>query len=119
MKELAEAVATALPGTRVRINPAAAPDLRSYRVDFGLFRQLAPHHQPQHTLAATIAELHDKLARMGFHDSQFRSSGLMRLRVLTALREAGELTEQLAWAAPAGGAQAVNAHPGTATLASA
>lgn len=99
VKELAAAVAEALPGTRVHINPAAAPDLRSYRVNFGLYQQLAPDHQPQHGLAATIAELHEKLLAMGFRDPQFRSSQLMRLRVLAALREQGELTEQLAWAA--------------------
>jgi nucleoside-diphosphate-sugar epimerase len=100
VKELAEAVATALPGTRVSVNPAAAPDLRSYRVDFSLFQELAPNHQPQHTLAATIAELHEKLLAMGFRDSEFRGSRLMRLRVLAALREQGELTEQLTWASP-------------------
>jgi nucleoside-diphosphate-sugar epimerase len=98
VKELAEAVATALPGTRVSVNPAAAPDLRSYRVDFSLFQQLAPDHQPQHSLAATIAELHEKLLAMGFRDPEFRGSRLMRLRVLAALREQGELTEQLTWA---------------------
>jgi nucleoside-diphosphate-sugar epimerase len=98
VKELAEAVAAALPGTRVRVNPAAAPDLRSYRVDFSLFKQLAPSHQPQHSLAATIAELHQQLLAMGFRDPEFRSSRLMRLRVLAALREQGELTEQLTWA---------------------
>jgi len=98
VKELAEAVATTLPGTRVSVNPAAAPDLRSYRVDFSLFQQLAPDHQPQHSLATTIAELHEKLLSMGFRDPQFRSSQLMRLRVLAALRDKGELTEQLTWA---------------------
>ncbi|WP_210520955.1 NAD-dependent epimerase/dehydratase family protein [Hymenobacter terricola] len=97
VKELAEAVAADLPGTKVFVNPAAAPDLRSYRVDFSLYRQLAPNHQPRHTLTATIAELHDKLLAMGFQDPLFRTSRLMRLRVLTALREQGELTEQLAW----------------------
>ncbi len=35
---------------------------------------------------------------MGFRDPEFRSSRLMRLRVLAALREQGELTEQLTWA---------------------
>jgi len=100
VKELAEAVATALPGTRVSVNPAAAPDLRSYRVDFSLFQELAPDHQPQHSLAATIAELHEKLLAMGFRDPEFRSSRLMRLRVLAALREQGELSEQLTWASP-------------------
>jgi nucleoside-diphosphate-sugar epimerase len=101
VKELATAVADALPGTRVHINPAAAPDLRSYRVNFSLYQQLAPNHQPQYSLAATIAELHDKLLAMGFNDPQFRSSQLMRLRVLAHFRDQNELTEQLTWAASA------------------
>lgn len=100
VKELAEAVAKALPGTHVHVNPAAAPDLRSYRVNFDLFRELAPDHQPRHDLSATIAELHDKLLAMGFRDPQFRSSTLMRLRVIAALREQGELTKELTWAGP-------------------
>ncbi|MBF9236246.1 SDR family oxidoreductase [Hymenobacter sp. BT683] len=105
--ELAAAVAEALPGTRISVNPAAAPDRRSYRVDFGLFRQLAPNHQPRHSLAATIAELHERLLALRFSDAQFRSSRLMRLRELTALREAGELTEQLNWACHATAASPV------------
>jgi nucleoside-diphosphate-sugar epimerase len=97
VRELAEAVAEALPGTRVSLNPDAAPDLRSYRVDFSLFRSLAPEHQPRHDLAGTINELHRRLVDMGFRDPDFRASRLMRLRVIAALREQGELTENLTW----------------------
>jgi len=50
VKDLAEAVAVAVPGTAVSINTAAQPDGRSYKVDFGLFRKLAPDHQPRHSL---------------------------------------------------------------------
>lgn len=113
--ELAEAVAEALPGTRVRLSPEAPPDRRSYRVDFSLFRQLAPSHQPQHTLAGTIAELHTHLHQMGFRDPDFRTSRLMRLRVLHTLRSEGELTDQLTWrpqpaALPPLPARAAHAH---------
>jgi nucleoside-diphosphate-sugar epimerase len=97
VRELAEAVAAAIPGTEVRLNPDAAPDLRSYRVDFSLFRRLAPDHQPIHTLADTIGELQRKLLEMGFRDPNFRASRLMRLRVLAALRDQDELTEDLTW----------------------
>ncbi|WP_051718766.1 NAD-dependent epimerase/dehydratase family protein [Hymenobacter sp. IS2118] len=97
VRELAEAVAEHLPGTRVQISPHAPADRRSYRVDFGLFRQLAPAHQPLFTLADTIAELSSKLAEMNFHDPDFRSSRLMRLRALATLRENDELAEDLTW----------------------
>ncbi|OON66050.1 NAD-dependent epimerase/dehydratase family protein [Hymenobacter sp. CRA2] len=103
--ELAAAVAEAVPGTEVTLNPAAPPDKRSYRVDFSLYRRLAPYHQPQRTLQDAIAELRDNLVGMGFRDADFRASQLMRLRVLTALRESGRLSDQLEWqrtaAAPA------------------
>src|ERR1700691_3114362 len=44
VKDLAHAVATSVPGTKVSINTAAPPDGRSYKVDFALFRKLAPNH---------------------------------------------------------------------------
>ena len=40
-----------LPGTRVSINTAAPPDMRSYQVDFSLFAELAPAHLPAIPLA--------------------------------------------------------------------
>ena len=98
VRELAAAVAEALPGTRVRLNADAPPDKRSYRVDFSLFRALAPNYQPLRTLASTIAELRDGLRAMGFDDAEFRSSTLMRLRVLGDLRASGALGPDLAWA---------------------
>ena len=97
VRDLAEAVATMLPGTRVSLSPDAPPDRRSYRVDFSLFRLLAPHHQPHHTLADTITELHTHLLEMDFHDPGFRTSRLMRLRVLATLRGQGTLTSELTW----------------------
>jgi nucleoside-diphosphate-sugar epimerase len=46
VKELAEAVASVVPGVSISINKNAPPDNRSYRVDFSLFEKLAPEYQP-------------------------------------------------------------------------
>ncbi|MBC6699268.1 NAD-dependent epimerase/dehydratase family protein [Hymenobacter puniceus] len=100
VRDLAHAIAKSIPGTEVSLNAAAPPDKRSYRVDFSLYRRLAPAHQPRRTLPDTIDELRDGLLAMNFRDATFRTSQLMRLRVLTALREAGELTDELNWALP-------------------
>ncbi len=97
VRDLAEAVAAAIPGTRVSINTAAPPDKRSYRVDFGLFRRLAPAHQPQVALAEAVAGLRDGLAAIGFADPDFRESQRIRLRVLDRLRDQGGLDEALRW----------------------
>ncbi len=91
VRELADAVAAALPGTTVTVNPDAPPDKRSYRVDFTLYRQLAPNHQPRHTLASTIEGLVQGLQGMGFADAHYRESELIRLHVVSKLLEGGEV----------------------------
>jgi nucleoside-diphosphate-sugar epimerase len=95
--ELARAVAEVVPGTEVSINRDAPPDKRSYRVDFSLFRALAPAHQPQADLLGTIDALRKGLAAIDFDDPNFRNSSFMRLRVLADLRSRGLLNETLEW----------------------
>ncbi len=97
VRDLAEAVANVIPGTSVCINEAAAVDSRSYKVDFSLFEELAPDHQPQMTLRDSIQGLVEGLTRMEFSNSDFRNSHLMRLHVLQAHVEQGRLTQALKW----------------------
>jgi nucleoside-diphosphate-sugar epimerase len=95
--QLAQAVARAIPSTKVSINVAAPPDKRSYRVDFGLFAALAPNHQPTMTLDRTIGELRQGLAEISFDDRDFRASDMVRLNVLDQYIAAGKLTSELRW----------------------
>ncbi|MEO8313443.1 MAG: SDR family oxidoreductase [Pseudomonadota bacterium] len=96
--DLANAVGAAISGTRVSINKDAPPDKRSYRVDFGLFRKLAPDHQPLENLDTAIAGLRDGLQAVGFSDPNYRQSQLMRLKVLEKHLADGALNEDLTWA---------------------
>jgi nucleoside-diphosphate-sugar epimerase len=98
VKDLANAVAEAIPGTKVNISKSAQPDTRSYRVDFSLFRSLAKNHQPQVTLHQSIDMLEKGLRRMGFADRDFRNSSYIRLKVLDGHIGAGRLTPDLRWA---------------------
>lgn len=97
VKDLALAVQRAMPGVEVSINKDGAPDKRSYRVDFSLFRKLAPQHQPTHDLAATVQELKSGLEAIGFADSNFRESRLIRLKMLNNLKAAGYIGDDLYW----------------------
>lgn len=97
VKDLAEAVARAVPGTRVSINKDALPDKRSYRVDFSLYQKLAPRHQPQVSLDQSIREIMAGLQAMHFSDPNFRASQFMRLKVLESHIAEKRLTEQLRW----------------------
>jgi nucleoside-diphosphate-sugar epimerase len=95
--ELAAGVARIVSGTQVSINREAPPDRRSYRVDFSLFASLAPRHQPLADLDGTIRGLQRGLERMGFNNSDFRNSSLIRLQVLADLRTGGLLGPSLEW----------------------
>jgi nucleoside-diphosphate-sugar epimerase len=97
VRDLAEAVARQAPGTKVSINTNAPPDKRSYRVDFGLFRSLAPDSIPQVSLDQSIMRLRDGLVGMGFADKDFRSSPYMRLKTLERHMAAGRLGVDLRW----------------------
>lgn len=97
IRELADAVAEIIPGVRVSVGPAAAADARSYRVDFSLFEQMAPRHQPRVELREAVEDLRDGLEAMGFADTNFRSSRFVRLQMLSELRDHGMLTDRLEW----------------------
>ncbi|MDZ8117733.1 NAD-dependent epimerase/dehydratase family protein [Pontiella agarivorans] len=97
IKPLADAVAVQIPDARVSTNPDAPPDKRSYRVNFDLFKKLAPDHQPQCDLESTICELKDNLEAMEFNDPEFRTSQFIRLRVLARHMEQGRLNKNLEW----------------------
>lgn len=97
VKDLAAAVAEVIPGVKVSINTDAPPDKRSYRVNFELYKKLAPDHQPKYDLLTTIKELKTGLESMKFNDSEFRDSKLMRLKVLTSLMDKKELSTDLKW----------------------
>lgn len=97
VKDLAHAVAKVIHGVEISINKYTQPDKRSYRVDFSLFRELAPNRQPQVDLFKAVRGLKQGLEDMKFADANFRDSQYMRLKVLTRFREHGLLGGQLRW----------------------
>ncbi len=97
VRDLAQAVAAAIPGTTVNINTNAPPDQRSYQVDFSLFQKLAPHHQPLVTLEQSIEGIKKSLEAIDFRDNNFRASQFMRLKVLEKHIAEKRLSEELLW----------------------
>jgi nucleoside-diphosphate-sugar epimerase len=100
VRDLAEAVARVIPRARVSINEHAQPDKRSYRVNFDLYTQVAPHHQPQVDLSQTIRGIKEGLESIDFRDRDFRNSSFIRLKVLSRLVTKGLLNERLQWQRP-------------------
>lgn len=94
---LAKSVAQLIPNTSIEINKDAAPDKRSYKVNFDRYRDLAGDFLPQVDLSESIVELRRGLETMGFSDPNFRESSHMRLKVLAEHRQSGRLNELLEW----------------------
>ena len=71
-----------LKKTSFLINTEAQPDKRSYKVDFSLFKKLAPEFQPIMTLDKSIKKIYEGLMKNNFNDNNFRESKYMRLNSL-------------------------------------
>jgi nucleoside-diphosphate-sugar epimerase len=95
--QLAKDVAEVLGGVAVEINTNAAPDNRSYRVDFSKFAALAPHHQPQKDFATAVRELADEVRAIDFADKAVRESRFIRLNLLRDHVREGRLDGDLRW----------------------
>jgi nucleoside-diphosphate-sugar epimerase len=98
---LADAIASVIPGLKITINPDAAPDKRSYRANFDLFKKLAPNHQPREDLLSTVREIQSNLTEMKFNDVNYRNSRFIRLKVLDDLQRKGLLNNNLEWSTAA------------------
>lgn len=95
IKDLALATQGILPHVDVSINSNAAPDKRSYRVNFDYFRSLAPNHQPEFDLPKTVTGLIKGLEAIQFKDANYHQSELIRLNVIKKLRETGIINQEL------------------------
>ncbi len=87
VKELAHAIHGILPQTTVSINKDAQPDKRSYKVSFDKFEKLAKDYVPEYDLNQSITDLVAGLKDIGFNDTNYRQSRLIRLYVVNELLE--------------------------------
>jgi UDP-glucose 4-epimerase len=97
VKQIADAVAAAVPGTTLNINQAAPVDSRSYQVDFRLFERLAPDHVPRVKLSDSIAGVVTALSARQNEVDRFRSHDFVRLSVLRRHVESQRLSRRLEW----------------------
>jgi nucleoside-diphosphate-sugar epimerase len=96
IKELAEYVTIFQnSNSTFEVNPNAAPDKRSYKVNFNLFKTLAPNHQPKMTINDSIKELFEGLTDAGFNDIKFRESNLIRLNILRTMKSKNIINKDL------------------------
>lgn len=95
--ELAQKVSEHFDGTSINVAADAGPDNRSYRVDFSMFRELAPAFYPTRTIDESISAIAASLDQCEIPIADFRSGVLIRLNVLRRMISSGALDQNLRW----------------------
>ncbi len=93
VRQIAEIVAEAFPGTTTTFGPPTA-DGRSYRVSFDKIYKHVPDFKCRHTAASGAAELRQIFERIRMSEETFRFRAFTRLAQLQHLLESGRLDDQ-------------------------
>ena len=95
VRDIAELVRDAVPGSEVTFAADAGPDLRNYRVDFSKLTETFPDLNLRWTVRDGVSELAGAYARHGLTYDDFLSPRFVRLRRIRELVSASLLDEML------------------------
>ncbi len=95
VRDIAEMVRAAVPGSALSFADGAGPDLRNYRVDFAKLEDTFPALKLSWSTAEGVGELLDAYERYGMSQQDFASSRYVRLRKIRELQDAGEIDTTL------------------------
>jgi nucleoside-diphosphate-sugar epimerase len=95
VREIAEIVREAVPGSQVSLAAAAGPDLRNYRVDFSKLTATFPELDLRWSVPAGVHELVRAYTQFNFRHDDFISSAYVRLRRIRELQSTGLIDEML------------------------
>lgn len=97
VREVAEMVEAAVPGSTVTYAEGGGPDPRCYRVDCGKLESTLPGYEPQWTVAKGVVELVAAFERYGFTADDFNGDRYFRIRRIQKLQREGLLDESMRW----------------------
>jgi nucleoside-diphosphate-sugar epimerase len=97
VREIAEIVEAAVPGSRVTYAPGGEADKRDYRVDFGKITTALPRFQPSWTVKDGVDELHEAYKQCGLTEDEFLSSRYLRIKRIEELSQARKIDDTLRW----------------------
>jgi nucleoside-diphosphate-sugar epimerase len=91
IRDIAELVRDAVPGSALSFADGAGPDLRNYRVDFAKLTDTFPHLDMRWSVRDGVGELVSAYTERGLSYRDFTSSRYVRLRRIRELLDAGQL----------------------------
>lgn len=95
IRDIAEMVRYAVPGSVLSFADNAGPDLRNYRVDFSKLTETFPHLKPGWTVRDGIDELLAAYRKCSLTYEEFLSSRYVRLRRIKELMAAGIIDDMI------------------------
>lgn len=95
VRDIAEMVRDAVPGSTVSLADSAGPDLRNYRVDFAKLEATFPDLNLRWSVREGVDELAAAYTKYGLTHDDFMSSRFVRLRRIRELLSAGIVDDLL------------------------
>lgn len=95
VRQIAEMVRDAVPGSELTLAEGAGPDLRDYQVDFAKLEETFPDLKLRWTVRDGVEELAAAYAEHGLTYEEFTSARFIRLRRIEQLLQLGLLDEDL------------------------
>jgi hypothetical protein len=97
IREIAEIVEEAVPGSHVEFARGAGPDKRTYRVDCSKISRLLPNFRPQWTARRGARDLYRRYSEYGLLLEDFEGARYQRLAYLQSLMARGAIDVNLRW----------------------
>ena len=97
IRDIAEMVRDAVPGSALTFADGAGPDLRNYRVDFAKLDETFPGLGLRWTVRDGVEELIGAYAKYGLTHDDFTSARYVRLRRIRDLLAENAIDEMLRW----------------------
>jgi nucleoside-diphosphate-sugar epimerase len=101
IRDIAEMVRQAVPGSRVEYAAGGGPDLRCYKVNCDKLMKTLPEFKPQWTVRRGVKELYDAYKLHGLTYDEFMSSRYLRIKHIKELLASNRLDSSLKWREPA------------------
>lgn len=97
IRDVAELVAAAVPGSTVTFAAGGEPDIRDYRVDFSKAEATLPGYRPRWTVGEGATQVAEAFRAVGFSTEDFESDRYLRIKRIRTLLGAGALDDRLRW----------------------
>jgi nucleoside-diphosphate-sugar epimerase len=97
IRDVAEIVGAAVPGSTVTFAKDGGPDIRDYKVDFSKAERLLPAYQPAWTVESGAEEIATAFNEAQLTEETFLGDRYLRLKRIQTLIESGRLDSDLRW----------------------